>query len=328
LSEIDFTVEGDVLIAGNGELYLSGGRHSVLRFAQGEMQINPKSIENLRENMAERREVTTHAGIRYGHIVAPEKYKVVPDGFPIADPVSLADQYLQAGIEFIYPVDELRNEPSGRSHYITDTHWTAQGLICATCIIARVAGIEEADILETHEEMAQSLVPVKDTFFGDLGRKLDPKRGEQRFILRPRHEFTVTENGLQHDYTSPVNDGRLIVVRSSHPRASKRLTIFGDSYLHHALPYLSHLFSQVVFCRTRFFHKEIVQMSRPDVVISQAAERYLSFVYPDHGAPPFLMVPYLLGRSPNFTPETARIIAAALSGDRETDVSIYEKAPG
>jgi hypothetical protein len=72
----------------------------------------------------------------------------------------------------------------------------------------------------------------------------------------------------------------------------------------------------------------MVRMTRPDVVISQAAERYLSFVYPDRSAPPFLMVPYLLGRSPNITPETARILAAALAGDREVDVSIYDKAPG
>lgn len=309
------TPADDVIVAPNGQLFLAGGRHSVLRFARGEIKVAPHSIEAMQANLAGRRSHADARGIAYLHLVAPEKYKILPDGFPVADPQSPADPYLAAGLTFCYPVDELRAGP-GCAYFRTDTHWAPAGLITIARIIGQAAKTDQARLEGAEGEMRAALEDSPEIFYGDLGRKLDPKEGELRALLKPAHPIRMTENGIGHDYLSPVNDGRMIVVESDHPQASGRLLIFGDSYLHHALPYLSFLFSVIVFCRTRFYHEEMVDMVRPDCVVTQAADRYMGAIHRDTQAPPFQMIPFLLGRIPQCEPEAARTIAKHLAGGR------------
>lgn len=224
----------------------------------------------------------------------------------------------------IDPVAELRAEVEngGRTYGINDTHWAAHGKIVISRILAQRAGIEPAQVALSEQAARDSLAPLVPPFAGDLGNKLTPPVLEETvFFQRPfRHQ--MIENGISHDATRPVNDGRMIYSLSEAPSAAdRRLLILGDSYLHLTLPALAFFFREVLFCRTRWYHPEVAFMFRPDLLVSEQAERYLSFVWPDERAPNFFLIPYLLDRRPAFSPDDAQLFSQALSCGRDIDNS-------
>lgn len=314
-----------VLIAPDGELFLAGGGHNVLKFAAGEIRAQPESIENLSHNLTFRRNMAKRHGFGFAHMIAPEKYRVMPDSFPRSNSKSLAEAYARGGCEgMIDPVAEMRAENRGRTYYRTDTHWAPHGKIVAARLIAQAVGVGPVD--EAEAAALAALHPAPDLFCGDLGRKLDPAQSENTFVLRPSHGVRMFENGLPHDYARPVNDGRLVLMESEAPTARGTLLIFGDSYLHQSMSALSFFFKRVIFCRTRWFHEEMVLMARPDYVVTQQAERYLSSVSSDFEAPPFLLLAQMLGRTPSPSQDEALAIGQALSGGRKLDMRTFSRA--
>lgn len=319
-------ISGEVLHGDDGELYLAGGNHNVLRFATGEVVIRPDSIANQRNNLASRRAAAARHGCAFAHLIAPEKYRVYDKAFPIKGGLGLAKQYADGGCEGVLdPVAELRAETAGRTYYRTDTHWAPHGKIVVSRLLAQAAGRPAADVAAAEAAARAALVPASAPFCGDLGRKLDPKQDEPALTLRPPHAVRTFENGLPHDYERPVNDGRLVLTESDAPTAQATLLIFGDSYLHQSLPALSFFFRRVLFCRTRWFHEEMVVMAKPDLVVTQQAERYLSYVFPDTGAPAFMLMAQMLGRTPAPSQLEAVALANALSCGLTPDLRPFEK---
>ncbi len=310
-----------VLIGRNDDLYLSGGSHSVLRFATGDMRVSPESVLNFKTNLESRRDIAHRGGMAYCHLIAPEKYRVVSENFPIPSPTTILSQYLGGGCEGITdPVAELRAAIDGRAYDKTDTHWNAYGKIVIARLIAQTAGRSAAYIAEVEAAITASMIPFPQPICGDLGRKLQPEQSETIQIVKLAHKVQTHENGLPHNAEKPVNDGRLAVVESDSPFAQGRLLIFGDSYLHGTLNVLSYYFKTIIFCRTRWLHEDMVAMARPDIIVTQQAERYLSFVYPDAGAPAFMLMAYMFGRAPTPTLEEALALGRVLSGGRQLDL--------
>lgn len=311
-------ITNGVLVGKSGELFLAGGGHSVLDFATGKIKPDEKSIENLANNLMLRRDYAKAEGIKFCHLIAPEKYRVLPGLFPIDSPMSLAEQYIAKGCQrIIDPVAQLQAETEGRTYGINDTHWAAHGKIVISRILALEAGIDAADVAHSEQSARDSLALHPTPFAGDLGNKMSPPVLDQIYFFRRTFRHEMIENGISHDVTKPVNDGRMIYSLSEAPSAAKRrLLIFGDSYLHLTLPALAFFFSEVLFCRTRWFHPEVVRMFLPDIVVSEQAERYLSFVFPDAEAPNFFLIPYLLGRQPMIAPDAAEMLSRALNCGR------------
>ncbi|WP_158537361.1 alginate O-acetyltransferase AlgX-related protein [Humitalea rosea] len=222
--------ESEVLIGADQELYLAGGNHGVLRFATGEVVIRDDSIANMQANLQGRREAAARGGFAFAHMIAPEKYRVVTDAFPLASTGSLARQYADGGcVGVIDPVAEMRAETEGRTYYRTDTHWAPHGKIIAARLVALAGERDPADVAAAEQAMRNCLAPAPQAFCGDLGRKLDPKQDEPTVIIRVPHAIRTFENGLPHDYQRPVNDGRLVLTESDAPTARGTLLIFGDS---------------------------------------------------------------------------------------------------
>lgn len=321
---INGKIVNSVLIGGEGELYLGAGAHNVLKFATGEARVDAESIKNFELNVQERKKYCKDRGIPLLQMIAPEKYKVIPDGFPLESPLSFYDNHVDCSAHGVwYPVNELKNNRFGRSYYKTDTHWTAAGLKLVTLKMAETAGFDAAAIERLSEVLERQTKPHDQTFYGDLGRKLDPKEGEE--VSWPHRAPTVksVENGIGHDYANPVNDGRIIFSRNSASISPKTVLIFGDSYLFNGLAYIECAFQNVVLCRTRFFHREMVEMVKPDLIVCQAAERYLRVVTNDEKAPPLLFLPYVLGRTPKMEPQDAAFASSFLSSGRDVDFKAY-----
>ena len=131
-----------------------------------------------------------------------------------------------------------------------------------------------------------------ETRSGDLALHFDPARTETFELLAGRWRVLALGNGL-----SAGNDGILDILISRDAVFSKRLLVFGDSFLRQMLTMLSRFFAEIVFCRTRFFHTEMMELLRPDVVLTGNVERYLSSVPSDRERPFFLNYPGLMQRS-------------------------------
>lgn len=320
--ETDAQIENGVLIGTNDELYLAGGNHSVLLLARGERRISDQSVQNFWQNAEERQAFAAARDIAFLTLIAPEKYRVVPDGFPIASARSPFDDYnLRSADYMLYPVEDLIKNEFGVSYYKTDTHWSLSGIRKIAQLIGRRAGLSEEQLRAADDLVAPNIRPFE--FCGDLGRKLAPERKEPAERVTRMGSVRAVENGMTHDYTRPVNDGRMICSHSPDAVSPKTLLIFGDSYLHNSLPVLEAYFQNVIFCRTRFFHNEMVEMVAPDIIVCQQAERYLGAVAPDREAPPFLLLPFVLGRSMSFAPDDARFVSNMLSCGRKPNFALF-----
>ncbi|MCC0076860.1 MAG: hypothetical protein H6898_09790 [Rhodobacter sp.] len=324
---VEVKIENQVLFGENGDLFLVGGGHSILRFMQG-ADLPARTAQMLHDNLVRRKAISEHYGAQFLHLIAPEKYVVYPENLPIDNPGHMARSYLTAGFgDAIYPVDVLRNPRRGRSYPLTDTHWSPHGILAIVEDLALRCGIEVERIAQVAAAVSDEIFEDGAVFYGDLGRKLDPKQGDPQLKFGTPFHCTTFDNGLGHDFNSPFNDGRLIVVDAQQACSDKTLLIFGDSYLYHALQLLALFFRRIVFMRTRFYHEEMVQMVQPDVVVSQMAERYMGSIAPDEVAPPFFMIPYLLGRPPNMSPQAAMALTHALCGRRSFDPTVFRLAP-
>lgn len=317
-------VENQVLIGRDGDLFLAGGGHSILRFMQGAV-LPARTVNMLHNNLVRRRVLSERYGARFLHLIAPEKYVVCPENLPILHPGYMAEAYLKAGHgDATYPLDVLRLPRRGRSYQLTDTHWSAHGILAIVEMLALESGIPAETVETIGQSVSDGIKTDENTiFYGDLGRKLEPRQGEPQLRFTTPFACQVYENGLGHDFNSPFNDGRLIVVEGENACSDKVLLIFGDSYLYHALQPLALFFRRIVFTRTRFFHEELVQMVQPDMVVSQMAERYMGSIAPDEVAPPFMMIPYLLGRPLAMTQEAAMALTRALCGRRSFDPTVF-----
>ena len=56
---------------------------------------------------------------------------------------------------------------------------------------------------------------------------------------------------------------------------------------------MSFFYAEIVFCRTRFFHYEILKGFSPDIVFSGIAERYFSKCDMDEDRPNFFTYPLI-----------------------------------
>ncbi|GHG97612.1 alginate O-acetyltransferase AlgX-related protein [Pseudodonghicola xiamenensis] len=328
MTDSTYEIENAVLIGEHEELYLAAGAHSILKFATGELTVPEQSVRNFWQNLRERAAFCARQGRGFLQMVAPEKYKVHPEGFPVENPKSFWDAFTAAEGATVenmwYGAQDLRDNPFGRSYYKTDTHWTAAGMMLATRRIAETAGFSEVELSALSEKMQAQTQPLDKLFYGDLGRKLEPQQGEEALWPRRAPSVTSEENGLAHDYDKPVNDGRMVVSYNPDSVTDKTLLIFGDSYLFNGLAYVELGFRNMVFCRTRFFHREMVAMVQPDMVVCEAAERYTRVVSRDVKAPPFLLLPYVLDREPKMSPKQAAFISKILSNKRRPDFSEYK----
>ena len=319
----ELRIEKEVLIGTNGDLFLAGGGHSILSFMQG-ASLPPRSVNILHDNLVRRRVLSERYGARFLHLIAPEKYVVYPENLPIENPGSMAGAYMQAGYgDAIYPLEALRRPRRGRSYQLTDTHWSVHGILAMVEMLALHAGLPAQTVEAIGQRVSDGIQEESTLFYGDLGRKLEPQQGEPQLRFTTPFQCQVYENGLGHDFNSPFNDGRLIVVEGQAACSDKVLLIFGDSYLYHALQPLALFFRRIVFTRTRFFHEELVQMVQPDMVVSQMAERYMGSIATDDVAPPFMMIPYLLGRPLAMTQEAAMALTRALCGRRSFDPTVF-----
>ncbi|MCF5371128.1 hypothetical protein, partial [Pseudomonas sp. PA-4-8C] len=284
----DYTLKDDVLLTKSGFAYLIGGNHSVLKYITGESEPTAQSLENFKFNISRRAYISKLSKCKFLHVIFPDKQSVIDDEFPIPIKSRLGDRYIehikQDGLQGLvfYPADFLKQTLGHRAYEKLDTHLSDLGSLLVLARILDLLGYPAPVALKE----IQACINLRKTVTGDLGNKLSPPLKQNTTKLNPDWNYCkFSSNGSS-------NNGQIDIYFSPESSTDKRLLIFGDSFFRLMLPHLSKIFRQVVFLRTPYYHAEMVELIRPDIVLTGNAERYLADVASDNNAPAFQTYSY------------------------------------
>ncbi|NUB28214.1 glycosyltransferase [Azospirillum brasilense] len=283
------SVTGDALLTDAGVAFLIGGNHSVLKFVTGELVPSRESLMSFSNNISGRIEVAQAFNAKYAHVLFPDKQSVMMEAFPFQPVHRLGDAYfsqlapeLQAYV--LYPDGPLRNQAEAM-YYPLDTHMTDHGSLVVLRMMLAAVGIDATAAL--NRIRTRIVKPLR--WSGDLGGKFTPKQFQDGLVLDA--DWPLTELRSPGEF----NDGMIDIIFNPEAEHNKTVLLFGDSFFRMMLKQLSAVFSRVICLRTRFLHREMLALIRPDIVFTGNAERYLSQVVPDIEANAFALYPELRG---------------------------------
>jgi len=277
----------EVLIGKNEVMFLATSVHRILEHLKGEIEIPRESIRNFAENLRYRASLCESRGIPYRHVIYPEKACVMRSYLPIKDIVTYTDRYREC---FDHHVLDLADHlPDDDLNFLkTDTHLNFDGMVAtSSSVLSELAGGQKSDYQGLLQECKGSAYQMT----GDLGSKLTPPVTELHYQVINRQTRTFSNQ-------VGANDGLTVIqfnLRLLREKRKRRLLIFGDSFAERALKMFGQVYSEILFCRTRYLHDEIVMMYKPDLVITESAERYFSGVRLDQTASRFNLLYGLRG---------------------------------
>ncbi|WP_246154624.1 alginate O-acetyltransferase AlgX-related protein [Methylobacterium oryzihabitans] len=282
----------------DGWLFLVGGSNDVL----GQYRHSWAAWRQTwgwRRLLARRARRFRQLGIAYRHLVVPEKLTVLDDrldGLALdaaAAPAVRLRRALRltpaAGclVDLVGPLRAARE--TGDLYLRTDTHWSHDGCFVAYAALCRHLGTAPREDLR--DGCAASEIEV----CGDLGLKLRPWRWEALRVRAIRRDAVLSEtNALVRDFEAAgrgldLHLGARAVFRNPTPGADpRRLVVFGDSCAHFRWDVrtgmltglLAETFAEVHFLWSTGIDWDYVAAVRPDVVITEIAERFMAELPP------------------------------------------------
>jgi alginate O-acetyltransferase complex protein AlgJ len=284
---------GFVHVGRDGWLFLIGGTNGVLEqyratFARWRLL---RGWRRLIEARAARAQAL---GIRYLHVIVPEKLSVYDDRTgdldynPRRSPArALAKRLINnpAFVDLLAPLRAARDGPVPL-YYRTDTHWNYDGCLLAYRVLMRACGAVPPANLDQRER-------YETTQLRDLGEKVPGTQPETA-------NHGVIDQDARRVYASPLVEayesagraadlhvGAHVRFRNESPRADPRtVVLFGDSYAHFAPIMLSGLiaetFREVHFVWSSSIDWAYVAAVKPDLLLFEIAERFIVRL-PDDG---------------------------------------------
>jgi len=282
---------GDVLVGKDNWLFLYNGAQKQFAYLSKEIIVTNKSVENFTENIISRKAYLDSKSIIYRHLVFPSKPLVktvyLPDDKN--NIVSLFNHYYHQALpaDFInkfvlYPLEVLCDIDSTNSTFKKlDTHMSDKGYLLVANNLLKSVGI---DIDESLVEYVNN-----ENMSGDLARmlSLDQEYNEEIVL----YDNTNIETVLNSDFLDG-NSNEVYISYNNASKTKKRLLIFGDSFFKDTLKHLYPYFKDIIYIRSQFLHKDVIELYSPDIVFSGNAERYLSNVTSDALAENFLLALY------------------------------------
>jgi hypothetical protein len=276
-----------VLIGHEGFLFLGQGAHRVTDMATGKIKVTRAALNIFKQNLECRSGWCEANNVQFIHVVFPDKQTVRPDLWPLPTLVSIAQEYLSfvptlhKYLEF--PLKQLQ-QTAVRSISKVDTHYEIAGQVLAA------ASLVERILQKSQSEKVDALlanVTKEITVTGDLGSKLVPASTDKSLVFSKVWPHSYYSNRISG------NNGIIDIRVSPSAESSKRILVMGDSFCRDTAFQLSYWFNEVMFIRSGFFHPEIAQFFRPDVLITGQIERYLDNPISDDEAPWFFAYPAL-----------------------------------
>lgn len=280
-------IVGEVLIGQDDFFFLNNGGQYQMDYLVGKKVPDPKSVENFVNNIKSRAAYCKEKNIAYAHIVFPSKPVICRAKTPESFQGKIKSLYLthynkpelqNPEFNLFYPKDLLDQQNSIAPIFVRqDTHMTDFGSLSVIQMIF--------DSFNIDLPLKNYFNEQKRVWQGDLAKMTNVSPKYEETVLIPKFTYLSYDN---NPYL-PGNTNNVSIFRNENSRSDKRLVIFGDSFFKLSLRFLLLYFRELVFFRTPFFHKDLVDMCKPDYVLSGNAERYLSNVTSDEDAPNFLL---------------------------------------
>jgi hypothetical protein len=266
-----------VLITPSGRLFLYRDRNRTLDQHLGRLPFDAEGVESWAQILRRRCERLGRLGSSYCFLVAPNAHSIYNDELPeeyqseAMRPVEqlAAELPPELGSIIVNPTDVIRSRrDEGIMYPLTDTHWSHRG--------AFVAYRHLLSVLTGVAPVAADRVSFKlGVFEGGLGRLLVPPRSS------PTERTSIAEATSTCLYDNRVfNHGSILVFgrggREPDAEPATRAIIFGDSFTWHLLPYIAETFDRLVWVHSTSIDFRLVELERPDAVISETTERFIT----------------------------------------------------
>ena len=223
--------------------------------------------------------------IDFYFLIAPEKHVVyrdyLPEGIVISEerPVKRLIRQLMTStsIEPIYPCIQLVAERAYRDTYHSvGSHWDFfGGFIAYRELALKIAKRRNIPVVDFGE-----LTTLPDRVHaGDVGVRLDPER------VAPEHRCSVTFAKSKMLFENGIYGRGHLAIYENINAALPKVVMFRDSGSSWILPFLSESFSRIVALGSPHIYKELIEREKPDVVILELIERWVS---PTRISPVFL----------------------------------------
>jgi len=274
----------------DGWLFLTGGTNFVTTlYRRDGGHLPDAALLRWRDAIIERDRRCHEFGALFAHLVVPEKLTIYGhmQAQPLIDPelapvVRLAqlfegDARACGWVDLVAPMRAYRDHVD--LYWRTDTHWTPVGCLLAYETLCGAIG------LQRNNELVMR--PFRDyKKLMDLGSKLAPPKWEGiREVTWLKDASRVYENAVVRLLETPEYGGEIHVgchATFYNPYAVNRckVVLFGDSfsstgpYLLTAL--LAETVSELEFVWSANVDWGFVKRARPDIVVTQIAERYMA----------------------------------------------------
>jgi alginate O-acetyltransferase complex protein AlgJ len=280
----------DVHIGRNGWLFLIGGRNSVVRQYRNGLTWWWR-LRRWRTRIEARAARCERLGILFFQVVAPEKLTMMSDQCaemlvdPTLSPATRLARLMassQAARNYIDLIEPLREGLKDEELFLrTDTHWNYKGCFLGYKHICRALGVPPRhDLLDRpYQAFDQPM---------DLGIKLTPPMAETFRIHTTLQDATRRSvNELVTIFFANGGKGPVTATQAAFdnvsPRADpRRLLVFGDSYSHFDPFQLTGMFAEtfreVHFVWSTSIDWRLVDEIKPDILICELAERFLTRV--------------------------------------------------
>lgn len=260
----------------------------VLEDYENAMPLPSPELDTIVQNLEKKRDWLEARGIELLVLAVPEKHTIYSEYLPPSihklGRESRLDQLAGAlkshpKITFIDSREPLlKAKATARLYHRTDSHWNDYGaLIAYGALMEPIARRFPAVPVLAPDDYAVSTAVG---YGGDLAGMLslsDVIR-EERITLVPK--FTPRAVDGARPYPNPVDPavypGRDMVVKETGDPSLPKALVFRDSFSGPLIPFLSESFRSVVFVWTFDFLPELIEQEKPDIVIIECVERYLT----------------------------------------------------
>lgn len=260
----------DVLLGRGGRMFILNGSNRVMDQHRGLYLLPPAELAQWPVLLAERTVMAAAAGAEFGMLIAPDTHAIHREDIPEfdgTDPDRPIRQILAAvgdDLRFCYPLEALRQaRDKGAVCHAADSHWTGFGAYRAYRRLLRQLPFS----LEVLDRPAVEFLDGEGR--GDLGDKLDPPR------LGAYRDCLVRKPGARRLWDNRIVNRGWMGYWRNRRRDLPRGLLFMDSYGWQLQRFLAESFSELFIVHTPNYEPEAVAAFRPDVILSEMAERFV-----------------------------------------------------
>jgi alginate O-acetyltransferase complex protein AlgJ len=292
-------ISTDVHVGKDGWLFLIAGTNAVGTLYERKARLlSDAKLQQWTKLIEARARRLDAMGVQYVHVSVPEKLTIYDHKLnqpPVVDwrlsPALRLGEMLQRSpyahvwLDLVGPFRAARNEEELYSK--TDTHWCAAGCFHAyTLICNRIGIIPVRDLLRTRKSSEQGA-------YLDLGMKVEPPvadvfkfydfiQNSRRVYVNPIAQCLETMAGEVGMHVGSHVGSHVRFMNETSLAANKKILIFGDSCSSQSSNALTGMLAEtareVEFIWSSNLDWAYIRSTRPDVVIYELAERFLTVV--------------------------------------------------